>query len=145
MMRLVYDPELAEADLAQAEDGGVAEGHDLETAALISLFTDRRVAADEVPEDRDRAGWWADAIPDNGEAEDPIGSRLWLLTEHGRLTADAPARARAYAIEALEWMVEDGIARAVDATAVANGRGRLDLTITITLTDGARKTYSFEV
>lgn len=146
MIRLIYDAELGEADLGAADDGGIEEGHELETAVLISLFTDRRVTLEELPSDRDdgmdRGGWWGDAYAE--EEGDEIGSRLWLL-EHGIDTPDAPVRAAAYAREALAWMVEDGLARSVDATATRNGAGRIDLVPVITLTDGTVQRYPFEV
>jgi phage gp46-like protein len=40
MIRLDYDNALAEADLGAAADGGIAEGDELLTAVLISLYTD---------------------------------------------------------------------------------------------------------
>lgn len=149
MIRLTFDSEIGECDLAQAVDGGVDEGDELGTAVLISLFTDRRVGEEELPvvggqtdveRSRARGGWWGDAYPD-GDEEDAIGSRLWLLTERGKLLPDAPLRAQAYAIEALDWMIADGVARAVEAVATRNGEGRLDLVITITRTDGSIRTY----
>lgn len=142
MIALIWDNSRGEADIAQAPDGGVAEGDELATSVLISLFTDRLVDANEVPDGVDRAGWWGDAYPLDGEEGDAIGSRLWLL-DGGRASADAPARARAYAIEALRWMLDDGIARSVDAQATLSDGGRLDLEVSITLTDGTVRTYSF--
>lgn len=142
MIRLDYDNEIGECDLARADDGGIAEGRELETAVLISFFTNRRVGADEVPPGVDRGGWWGDAFPDDDFPDDePIGSRLWLLEAHGRSAPDILVRARAYAIEALEWMITDGIATAVDATATHRADGGIRITVAITLPDGTRRTY----
>jgi phage gp46-like protein len=49
-------------------------GNDLETAIIISLFSDRMAQPDDVIPDgsNDPRGWWADDTV-------PIGSRLWLL------------------------------------------------------------------
>lgn len=140
MIRLDFHNEIGEGDLGQADDGGIAEGDELVTAVLISLFTDRRVDASEVPAGVDSAGWWGDAFPDD-EDEDPIGSRLWLLEAHGRTSTDLLVRARAYAIECLEWMVTDGIATAVDASATPRTDGGVDIFPVITLPDGTRQTY----
>lgn len=147
MIRLIYDFDLAEADLGAAEDGGVEEGHELETAVLVSLFTDRRVDESELPpgvsgSQVDRAGWWGDAYAE--EEGDEIGSRLWLL-EHGIDLPDAPVRARSYTLEALEWMVTDGVARSVEATATRVRPGHIEIRPTITLTDGTVLRYGFEV
>lgn len=141
MIRLIFDSELGECDLALADDGGIDEGDELATAVLISLFTDRLVEPSEVPEGVERAGWWGDAFPPDEDERDAIGSRMWLL-EGGRASPDAPARARAFAIEALRWMVEDGLASAVDANATPSAGGRIDLSVAITLTDGTVRTYS---
>jgi phage gp46-like protein len=56
--------------------GDVQSGDDLESAVLISLFTDRRAEASDVVPDgsNDRRGWWGDS----GSLY-LIGSRLWLL------------------------------------------------------------------
>lgn len=109
-------------DLA-TEDG-------LRTAVIVSLFTDRRAEPDdEIPDGSgDRRGWWADPT---------LGSRLWLLAR-AKETPDTLARARAYAIEALQWLVDDGVATAVDVTAEWARRGVLGLRIAITLADRSR-------
>lgn len=142
MIRLVYDPETFEADLGRADDGGVEEGRELETAVLISLLTDRRVSESEVPEGQSRAGWWGDAYAD--EEGDEIGSRLWLL-ERGTDVPDAPVRAAAYAREALRWLVDDGLATDVDATARRLRPGVLLIEPVIHLLDGTIVRYEVEV
>lgn len=115
------DLSLVGYDLA-TEDG-------LRTAVIISLFTDRRAEADdEIPDGSDdRRGWWAG----------PIGSRLWLLART-KETPDTLARARAYAIEALQWLIDDGVATTVDVTAEWARRGVLALHVAITLADRNR-------
>lgn len=46
----------------------------LETAVLISVFTDQRVEEEAVPDNSaDRRGWWGDL------SEDATGSKFWLL------------------------------------------------------------------
>lgn len=92
---------------------------DLPRAVLISLFTWRRANADDVLPSTDRYGWWGDSFAsvDN----DRIGSRLWLL-QRAKLANDTAARAREYAAEALQWLVDDGVAESVSVTAE-----RLDL------------------
>jgi phage gp46-like protein len=91
---------------AQLQSGG-----DLETAFLISLFTDRVANIDDVIPDgtTDPRGWWAD------DQERPIGSRLWLL-ERVKLTNAVAARAKDYAAEALKWLIDDGVLVRIDIT-----------------------------
>lgn len=114
----------------------LASGHDLETAILISLFSDRlALASDETP-DGDRRGWWGD------DAQYPIGSRLWLL---GRAKGprDLPQRAHDYASEALQWLIDDGVVARFDITAVWVSPARLDLVVVANQRDGTRVALRF--
>ena len=109
----------------------------LETAVIVSLFTDRRAEADDalpgaLPSggDTDRRGWWADAyVLRQGDAPESMGSRLWLLGREKAL-AKVLEQAREYAEEALAWMVDDGVAAQVQAVAERQG-DRLALGVTI--------------
>ena len=79
----------------------------LETAVLLSLFTDRRVRPEELPPGVSwRRGWWGDGLNDD---QDQTGSKLWLL-HRAKRTPDLLVRARGYASEALAWLVGDGVA-----------------------------------
>ena len=91
----------------------IVTGNDLYTAVLISLFTDRIARTDDVIPDRtgDPRGWWGDV----GEAT-TIGSRLWLL-DRSKQTAAVLSNARDYCVEALQWLLDDGVAAAVDVQA----------------------------
>jgi phage gp46-like protein len=86
----------------------LAGGADLETATLLSLFTDARAADDDrLPGSLDdRRGWWAA----------PLGSRLWLLSREVA-TNEVRLRAEDYCREALQWMLDDGVADQIDVAA----------------------------
>lgn len=112
--------------------GALTSGNDLETAVLISLFTDRVAEATDIPPDGgdDRRGWWGD------EDEDvPIGSRLWLL-DRSRLTPAVANTARIYIEEALRWLVDDEVATSVKALTAISGASQLNSIVTITRSDG---------
>jgi len=81
----------------------------LRTAVIISLFTDRRAADDDVIPDgsNDRRGWWANPL---------LGSRLWLLSRE-KQTDEVLQRARGYVDEALRWLIDDGIASRIETSA----------------------------
>ena len=121
----------------------VAEGS-LRTAVILSLFLDRRAEDDDILPNGsdDRRGWWADTVAPmtdygigGGSASgDHIGSRLWLLSREKQL-AGVLERARHYAEEALTWLVEDGVATAVQVTATNPRQGWLVLEVTVTLSD----------
>jgi phage gp46-like protein len=79
----------------------------LARAVIISLFTWRRANSDDDLPGTQKNGWWGDTYPqiDN----DRIGSRLWLLSR-AKLTTETVLRAKEYAEEALQWLIDDGIA-----------------------------------
>lgn len=109
-------------------------------ATIISLFTWRRANADDQV-DGERMGWWGD-VAEPPEANDRIGSRLWLLSR-AKLLPEVFVRARTYAEEALAWMVDDGIATKIGVVAERYGREGLALICTIYRVDGPAVTLTF--
>jgi len=116
----------------------LASGDDLQTAVLISLFTDRLAAADdEIPDGtQNRRGWWADQQPDGNV--DLIGSRLWLIDRRVSPTTKTLNDAQNYAKEALQWLIDDGVAASIDVAASWNAPNFLALVVTINQTDGTK-------
>jgi phage gp46-like protein len=100
------------ADLA-LEQFALATDDGLETAVILSLFSDARANDDDALPigQTDRRGWWADAYP--VEAGDRFGSRLWLLRAAKQLQQSLND-ARQYAEESLVWLVDDGAAKKVE-------------------------------
>jgi len=97
-------------------------------AVFISLFTWRRAQPDDDLPGTERMGWWGDSFaPVEG---DRIGSRLWLLAR-AKLLADTPAKAKEYAEEALQWLLDDGVAAKVDVQAERQGLETLALRVVI--------------
>lgn len=101
----------------------------LETAVIISLFTDLRAGEnDELPAtETDRRGWWGNTLQDD---DDHIGSKLWLLRREKQL-ASVVVRAEEYARTALRWMSRDGVAKRVEVTGSIPRTGWLLLDIKI--------------
>ena len=129
-VRTIWDPFGLAGDWLFAPPDLVT-GRDLETAAIISLFTDRLANPDDRlpdPLDCDRRGWWADY-----GADYPIGSRLWLISRE-KQTEEVRLRAEEYCREALQWMLDDDVADTVDVVASWNPQapGRLDVDVTVT-------------
>lgn len=95
--------------------GDVAADDGLETAVLISLFSDARASQDMIAEfdrDGDLRGYWGDL--DN--PADETGSLLWVLKREKQLSRTL-ASAREYCERALAWLIEDKVAdRVVVAT-----------------------------
>ena len=138
-IRLAWDNDAFAGDaLVDAFD--LAADDTLATAVLISLFTDRRVSREELPDgETSQRGWWGDSLTE----DDRIGSRLWLLGR-GKQTVEVQARAEDYCREALAWLVEDAVVERVEVAASWTRRGWLDVTVSVTLPDGAAADYQFE-
>ncbi|MEM7025585.1 MAG: phage GP46 family protein [Pseudomonadota bacterium] len=110
-LALAYDPATHTADLCIA-DGDLVLDDGLSSLVLMSLLTDARAAPEDVDAgEQDLRGWWGDAF-----SERALGGRLWTL---GRALAtdETARRARDFALEALAWLMVDGIAAAVNVEA----------------------------
>ncbi|HQF31923.1 MAG TPA: phage GP46 family protein [Hyphomicrobiales bacterium] len=121
--------------------GGLRATAALETAVVLCLFTDRRCPADHPLAwlaDGDRRGWWGDAVDvraDLGEA--PLGSLLWLL-ERAPLDGETAMWAEAFAIEALQPLVDQKAVSKIEAVATARPEeDRLDLVVRLYGRDGS--------
>ena len=99
-----------EGDLAIATDDLLID-NTLTNQVIISLFTDRAVADYELDRDQLNRGWWGDSFSDS-----PWGSRLWLIAREKSMDSVLD-RAKAYATEALQWMIKDGLITALDVIA----------------------------
>ncbi|CFV26491.1 GP46 family protein [Yersinia enterocolitica] len=121
-IKTVWEPDTLLGDW-QTGGGGLLDGDDLETAILISLFTDRLARSDDAIDGDDRRGWWGDT-----GSEYPIGSRLWLLRRE-KLTTKVALKAEDYANEALAWLVDDGVVTAISTNAQIVFPNRINLII----------------
>jgi phage gp46-like protein len=110
----------------------------------------------------DRRGWWGDwyspdmldALRAQGQlaAEplagtlaaptDRIGSRLWLLSRE-KQTPSVLARAKSYIEEALQWLLDDGVAASIDVACSFPETGRLAFTASIMRPSGAGISYRY--
>lgn len=106
----------------------LVDGDDLQTAVILSLFTDRQARTDDVISDGtgDRRGWWGDPS---------FGSRLWLL-DREKLPRDVAKRAKTYATEALQWLLDDQVVSKFDIVATVMLPSRLNLFVTAYRTGG---------
>lgn len=127
-----FNPTTLTADY-RVSGGALASDADLQTAVIISLFTDRRAQDDDALPDASasKRGWWGDALSSAGR----IGSRLWLLGRE-KQTERTVNRAREYAQEALAWLVEAGVASSIDVQAQTVRMGVLGLFVQINRPQG---------
>lgn len=127
---------LAGLDLAR-DDG-------LETAVLVSLFTDRRADPEQIRAGEDASdlrGWWGDYNPTVDG--DQTGSHLWLLRRE-KQTAETLKRGRQYSERALAWMVEDRVAGRVQVTTEYVHSGTMGIDVAISRQGGDVVRYRFE-
>lgn len=112
-------------------NGDLAIDQTLKTNVILSLFSDRLAASDDVLPDNsaNRRGWWGD-LPLDGGAPDLIGSRLWLLSRD-KATAKTATRAQRFALEALQWLLDDGIAKGLNVSTEWASREQLRIIIKI--------------
>jgi len=130
--RSYFDIKIGESDLVSDEGA--------ETAALISLFTDQRVAVDELPDfETDRRGWWGDKIAD--VEDDQIGSKIWLLSRE-KQTNETLQRFIDYSRDCLQWMIDDGFAEDILVDAEYIRRGIIKVSIQIDKPSGLSEAFS---
>lgn len=149
-VRLSWDSGLMEGDFSfdfVAQDLDPDAG--LETAVLVSLFTDRRAKEDDVLPDSnnlDRRGWWGDLGSPKVEG-DQIGSRLWLLGREKTLES-VLTKAKKYAEESLNWMIEDGVVKSIEVEVERQGPiglDRLALLVRVFRPDGTVLPFKYEI
>lgn len=116
----------------------------IQTAVLISLFTNQRTTEDDPPPDEQSGlgGWWGDQFQAN--PNDLIGSKLWLL-RRAKTEQDTLNRAEEYSKEALQWMIDDGVAQTVDCSASYDQNKALILSINITKPSGPNLNYKYKL
>lgn len=119
--------------------GQMRTGDDLATAMLISLFTDRVAAQDDVIPDgtSNPRGWWAD------DPGNPVGSRLWLLSRAKQTTATL-ALALSYIGEALQWLIDDGVVAKFDITVEWTRDSALGAHVVAYKNDGTTMSTNFQ-
>lgn len=126
-----FDINVKNGDLES--DGG------LQTAVTISLFTERRVTDEQLPElAESKKGWWGDMFPDIDQ--DKIGSRLWTL-EREKRTTETLRRYEDYSKEALKWLIDDGVASTISVAAAYDANGFLQGDIIILKPDGTETRF----
>jgi phage gp46-like protein len=122
---------------AGAQPGaGLLADLDLQTAVLISIFTDAVADPDDQILDGsgDPRGWWGDSS---------IGSKLWLRLR-AKQTPQTLLLVKADITAALAWLIEDGVAAAVDIVTEWTRPGFLGCQVTVRRQDGSSVATAFD-
>lgn len=103
--------------------------NDLETAILISLFTDQRVG-------RER-GFWGNSLDG-----DNWGSKIWTLTRE-KLTEETRSKFQEYARESLQWLLDDKVAKSIKLQSEIVKPESIHLKVEIIRPDGSTVGFRF--
>jgi phage gp46-like protein len=133
-----WDNTYAIGDWVLAE-GDLQTGQDLETACLVSLFSDALATPDFVPTDgtTDRRGWWADYY-----GPTPLGSNLWQL-ERAKTTRANLGLAQRTTENALQWLIADGIAASIIVNTQWVTATMMGIAVAITKPNGTQTRFMF--
>ncbi len=142
----VWDSKRGVGDWRPAESdeinnrGGLRAKAAIETAVILALFTDKRIAPDHplyFLADGEQGGYWGDGVP---LEDDHPGSWLWLLERAPLTILGLPAShyAEQFAIEALAPLKDQGVCVRIDVSATQYPtEGRLELSVALYGRDGA--------
>lgn len=98
-------------------DGEFTSVEGLDTSIDVSLLSDRRASAAQVPDPLKARGFIIDLIDG-----DQFGSHLWLLNQTRRNTTTLN-EAESFAQQALQHFIDDGFATSVDVTGSLTAQG----------------------
>lgn len=137
-LALIIEPESQLADIGFGGDFTTDDG--LRTAILASVWTDARATDDDLRrfgyEGADPRGFWADSIVP-AVADDNTGSLLWLLAR-AKQTEETRRIARDMVAAALNWLVDDKLAKSIEVIAQWRAPGVLAWRASILKPDGKR-------
>lgn len=110
----------------------------MEAAINVSMFTDARASSAQVPDPSRRRGWVGDVLTaDIGRS---LGGLLWIY-EQSRMTANIQNAIADDAERSLQWMIDDGVARAVNSVVSTFNNRSVTINIEITTPQDEVNTY----
>jgi phage gp46-like protein len=132
-------------------DGDISFGDELESMVMVSLLTDARATAEEyeqaslsLVENPNNViklnGWWGDTY--SSIQGNQIGSKLWLNARQ-KTTNDVRILTEQWAEQSLQYLIDDGIASAVGATAGWD-KDVMNMNIQITKPDGTLEDFRYQ-
>lgn len=106
-------------DFDWAVSGDIDTGATLDTYVLMCLFEEKRASESEVPQSNLRRGWLGNEHTPGFEQ----GGKTWLFTQE-RMTGTSLAELGPVIRNALQPLIDDGLAKSVDVETptIRNGR-----------------------
>ncbi len=114
-------------DLELDTDGDLKGSNSIDTAVLMSLFTDKRASSDEISEPGQRRGWFGNLFNDDITYE--IGSLIWLYSNQGRLDDELVNNLNDKALDSLNWMITDNVVNDIKANSSITSNNQVTLNL----------------
>jgi len=111
----------------------------LQTAVDVSLLTDARADASDVPDPFNRRGYIGDILTSSEGRS--LGATLWIYSQ-SRLTTEDLNSIRIDAQNALLWIIQDGVARSVSVSVERTGIREVKANIDIVTNEGKEERYT---
>lgn len=89
----------------------------MESAILVSLFTDQRLDESQMDIPINRGGWFGNVLTPNRE----LGSKLWAY-ENVRVSSGLMGNIRDCAKRSFDWMNKDNLTRKISVTVTPKGQ-----------------------
>jgi phage gp46-like protein len=101
-------------DIPLTADGkDIATVDGIETALMVSLYTNARTSGSKVPDSFNRQGWAGNLLTLKDGFE--LGSELWTLKQ-ARLVQNTLNAGQDLVRRSLQWMIDDGVADVINVT-----------------------------
>lgn len=109
-------------------DTGYVDDDTLQTAVMLSLFTDARSdESDDLEDGADPRGVWSDSVIGTFR---PTGSKRWLL-RRSKQNNETLLKLIDYDTEALQWMIDSNLVSDIKISAKWSGLGLLEQRISL--------------
>jgi len=142
---ILWDSTAQAGDL-RYKDGDLVAEPGLTTAVLLSLFCDARANDDSgITNPDEKRGWWGDLL-DPVQSVAGLGSNLWLLGRE-KVTQSVMNLVEQYILDALQWMLDDGVVQKLDVTVERQGSVEtpvLAAAIKLSFADGETQVIKFK-
>lgn len=124
-MKVTQDP-LNRWQIGFTDEGDFETVLGFDTALQMSILSEERANAEEVPTPQLRRGWVG-----NEDQDFPIGSKVWLV-DQSRRNSDTLNSLKTYAEGGLQWFIDEDLLDEIEVNTLFTLNGAaLDVTLTV--------------
>ena len=124
------------------ENGDFKLTDGLDTAIVLSFFTDGRADSSEVSEPILRRGWIGNEQNEN--EDDYFGSKLWLL-DQARINDETSNRSTSFSQDALSWMLDSGYVTKLNIDSEIINKDKIRINIVFTTTNNKTESRQYDL